>query len=266
MRIICVDDEEITVEYMERLIAQVEPQAEVIGFAEPEEAFDYLSKNIVDIAILDIEMGEYSGMGLAKKCKDLCPTVNIIFATGYSQYMQEAFALHASGYLMKPIRADDLRTELANLRHPLPQLNKRVRVQTFGNFEVFVDGKPLKVPRKKCKECLAYLVDRKGAGVPYAQLSSLLWEDVPYDRTAQKKTQTVISALGKALGAVKVADILIRTRMEIAIDVAKVDCDYFRAVCGDMAWMNAFTGEYMSNYSWAEATLGELVDIKKRNG
>ena len=81
--------------------------------------------------------------------------LSIIFVTGYSQYTMDALKLRVSGYLMKPVRTSDLRLELKNLRHPLPEFNCRVRIQTFGNFEVFVDGRPLKFPRKKCKECLA---------------------------------------------------------------------------------------------------------------
>lgn len=265
MKIISVDNEKMAVEYMERLLWQVEPEAEYAGFTKVEDAFAYLSEHPVDVALLDIEMGKYSGLELAKQCKELCPNINIIFVTGYSQYTMDAIQLRCSGYLMKPVRADDLRIELENLRHPLPLAEKRVQIQTFGNFEVFIDGKALRVPRKKCKECLAYLVDRRGAGVTYAQISSVLWEYQPVERAIQKNTHKIIAALWQSLKEVNVADILIRTRTDIALDVGKVDCDYLRAINGDMAWMNSFTGEYMTNYSWAEFTLGELVEIKKRN-
>ena len=36
------------------------------------------------------------------------------------------------------------------------------------------------------------------------------------------------------------------------------NCDYYRCLAGDPAAVNAFRGEYMSNYSWAETTLGAL--------
>lgn len=265
MRIIAVDDEPLVVKNVLRLLEQLEPAAELHGFTEPEDAFVFMAEKPVDIAFLDIEMGEIDGITLAKKCQDLCPKMNIIFLTGYSQYALDALELHASGYLMKPVRAAELRKELDNLRHPLPPPAKRVKIQTFGNFEVFVDGKPLRVPRQKCKECLAYLVDRRGAAVTYAQLSSVLWEDRPIDRTVQKNTQKIISTLWDVLEKEDAEGILIRNRMDIAIDAEQVDCDYFRAVAGDMAWLNSFTGEYMSNYSWAEVTLGELIEIKKRN-
>lgn len=265
MKIIAVDDEPKALNSLLRVLQETVPDADVVSFTEAEEAFVHLAGNKVDIAFLDIKMGGLTGIELAQKCKSLCPSVNIIFVTGYSQYTMEALRLHVSGYLMKPVRADDLRKEMDNLRHPLRPPNKRVRIHTFGNFEVFVDEKPLRVPRKKCKECLAYLADRRGAGVTFAQLSAVLWEDQPISRTVQKNTHKIISALWKALEEVDAANILIRTHTDIAIDMGKIDCDYFSAISGDMAWMNAFTGEYMTNYSWAEFTLGELIEIRKRN-
>ena len=127
-----------------------------------------------------------------------------------------------------------------------------------------MDGKALKVPRKKCKEYLAYLVDRKGAGVTFSQLSAVLWEDKAIDRSVQRQTQTIVSELGKALKAVDAQDILIRTRVDTAINTKMVDCDFFRALSGDSAWIDTFTGEYMSNYSWGESTLGELIEIRQQ--
>lgn len=258
MKIIAVDDEKLAVDNISALLRQVEPEAEVLGFTEPEEAFCYLSQNEVDIALLDIEMGAYSGIELARKCKELCPQVNIIFVTGYSQYTMDAFRLHASGYLMKPVRLEDLHAELNNLRHPVSRFTKRVRVQTFGYFEIFVDEQLLKFPRAKCKECLAYLIDRKGARVTYPDLSAVLWEDKPFDRTVQNNTQKVISDMIKTFKEVNLEKIIIRSRRDIAIDTTQIDCDYFAALNGDMVQLNAFTGEYMSNYSWAEFTAGEL--------
>lgn len=266
MKLLVVDDEKLAVESLVQVIQKVLPESEIATFLRPMDAFDYLSVHPVDIAFLDIEMGELSGIALAKKCKDCCPTVNIIFATGYSQYTMDALRLHASGYLMKPVREDDLIVELENLRHPPISLSsRRVRIQAFGDFEIFVDGRPLKFPRSKCKECLAYLTDRKGAGVTYAQLSSVLWESQPAGGNVRNSTNKVVSDLMKTLREAGAAEIVFRSRLEIAIDTSKVDCDYYSAIQGDIAWMNTFTGEYMSNYSWAEFTLGELIKIQRSN-
>ena len=91
MRIMVVDDEELAVESLVKVIRKVVPDAEISTYLKPTEAFEYLYRNEVDIAFLDIEMTELSGLALAKKCKDIRPTVNVIFVTGYSQYTMDAF-------------------------------------------------------------------------------------------------------------------------------------------------------------------------------
>lgn len=266
MKIIAVDDERLALENLVQTLKKVETTAEIVSFSNSKDALLYLSENRVDIAFLDIELGELNGIALAKKCKDLCPAVNIIFVTGFSRYMTDAFRLHVSGYLMKPVREKDLRAEIDNLRFPLPHHpTKRVRVQTFGNFEVFVDGKPLDLPRAKSKECLAYLIDRKGAMISVSELASVLYEDKAYDSTSQNNVHQVIFTLMKALKDAGVEEIIIKNRREIGVDTGKVDCDYYAAISGDMTQMNAFAGEYMSNYSWAEFTLGGLVAQKTKS-
>lgn len=264
MKIILVDDEKLALDYMESLLHRVEPQANFVGFTDVDAALAYLSVNDVDVALLDIEMGKYSGIEFAKKCKKACPKINIIFVTGYSQYTIEALQLHASGYLMKPVRPKDLRMELDNLLYPVPIKNThRVRIQTFGNFEVFVDNQPLKLPLSKCKESLAYLVDRKGALVNMPELANVLWEDRLFDRSLRNNIHQLIFTLMKTLREVHAEEIIIKYPREIAIDTSKVDCDYFRALSGDMAQMNLFTGEYMKNYSWAEFTVGKILLSKR---
>lgn len=259
MKILAVDDERRALDTLVKLLWEVQPDAELTSFTESEDAFTYLAENKVDIAFLDIKMGGLSGLALAEKCKTLCPQVNIIFVTGYSRYALDALNLHVSGYLMKPVRAEDLRAEIENLRYPVSKTPEhRVRIQTFGNFEVFVDNKPLALTSTKARECLAYLVDRRGARVSYPELSSILWEDRPYDQSVQNNAHQTVFTLMSALKEVGVQDILIKTHKEIALDTSRVDCDYYAAIGDDPAQMNAFAGEYMRQYSWAELTLAAL--------
>ena len=263
MKIIIVDDEVLAVDSMKGLLAQMDLAADIESFTEAEDAFEYLLKNKADIAFLDIEMGEWSGIGLAEKCKELCPRINIIFVTAYAQYTMDALKLHASGYLLKPIQEEALRTELDNLRFPLLFADmKKVKIQTFGHFEIFVNGRFLDLPRAKCRECLAYLVDRKGARVSMSELATILWEDKPYDRTMQNRTYQVVFILMKTLREAGIEDIIIRNRKEMAIDPTKIECDYYAMLEGDSAALKAFNGEYMSNYSWAEMSLSQLVAKK----
>ena len=167
MKILAADDEKIALEGLENAIREAEPSAEVYGFGRAGEALEFFRENVCDIAFLDIQMRNISGIGLAKQLKVINPGLNIIFTTGYSEYMGDAFDMHASGYLLKPITSQKVRQELDNLRHPVEEKPlHRVKICTFGNFEVFVGGNPLKFRYDLTKEMFAYLVDRCGATVP----------------------------------------------------------------------------------------------------
>ena len=134
MTILAVDDEKLALASIVEQIKQLLPQAEVLGFRKPSEAMEAVQEKPCEIAFLDIEMKEMDGITLAKRIKRLHPQTNIIFTTGYSAYTGEAFSLHASGYLMKPIFPDMIQEELDNLRHPIQmESSKKLQVKTFGN-------------------------------------------------------------------------------------------------------------------------------------
>ena len=57
-------------------------------------------------------------------------------------------------------------------------------------------------------------------------------------------------------------DVLVKRRNSFSVDCARVECDYFRFLEGDMAAVHAYRGEYLSQYSWAEMTLGNLERLR----
>ena len=177
MRILAVDDEKDALEVLVAAISECEKDAEIKAFNSPTEALNYAAENPPDIAFLDIRMPTMSGLDLAKKLKAINVRVNIVFSTGYSEYASDAFSMHASGYIMKPVSVRLVRKELENLRNPVETPNSRIFVRTFGNFELFVDGETLHFSRKPAKELLAYLVDRKGSAVTRKELCSVLLQD-----------------------------------------------------------------------------------------
>lgn len=109
-------------------IREAEPSAEIHSFQKTEEALEFYRTTPCEVAFLDIQMWNMNGVDLAKRLKLLNASVNIIFSTAYGDYREEAFDLHASGYLTKPITAKMVRRELDNLRHPVPRNNEK-RVQ-----------------------------------------------------------------------------------------------------------------------------------------
>ncbi len=259
MNILAVDDEIHALNLLSEAIEEVVPEAKVYLCQDVRSAFSVAKSVPIDVAFLDIHMPEKTGLELASELKTVNPRINIIFATGFSEYMKEGLDLRMSGYLLKPVTADAVRVELENLRHPIEwKRDKKLRVITFGNFEVFADESPVKFERKQAKEIFAYLIDKRGTSVTYAELAAVLWEEGEYDRTQQKNLQVYVSSLVKTLQALGAEKAVVRTHTSIMVDVSQVDCDYYRFLEGDVQAINSFMGQYMSAYSWAEFTLGYL--------
>ena len=137
MKIIAVDDEKIALDALSSAIRAVVAEDEVISFRYPEDAVEYVKDNPCDIAFLDIEMAGMSGVELAEELKKYNSEINIVFCTGYGNYRDKAFELHASGYLMKPITPEKVKRELENLRRPIFE-KKRLTYLKTGNLFTYL--------------------------------------------------------------------------------------------------------------------------------
>lgn len=264
MRIIAVDDERLALEALVKAIERAVPDAAVRGFRDSAEAMDFLRENTCDVAFLDIRMRGISGLELARRIKALRGSTNIVFVTGYSEYALDAFRLYASDYLLKPPTPDAVAQALRQLRTPIvPEPKHRVRFQCFGNFEAFADGKALTFRRGKTKELLAYLVDRRGAGVAMGELSAVLWEEGPDTLSRQSNLRNLISDLRRTLCDAGAEEILLKKRNTIAIDSDAVDCDYYDFLRHIPYAVNRYQGEYMAQYSWAELTAAAIAPAEE---
>lgn len=260
MNIIAVDDEKLALETLIDSILKVMPMSTVHGFRKPEEALEFARENSCDIAFLDIKMRGMTGLELARQLKDIQGDINIIFVTGFSEYSLDAFRLYASDYLLKPATPDAVRQALGHLRTPVrPAQTKKIRFQCFGNFEAFVDNKPLVFKRAKTKELLAYLVDRMGASATMGELMAVIWEDGPDTSSRQSNLRNLIADMKNVLSDAGVGNIILKNRNSIAIDCASVDCDYYDFLRHIPYAVNSYHGEYMIQYSWAEITTAVLL-------
>ena len=254
MRIIAVDDEKIALESLASAIKAIVTDDEVISFRYAEDALEYAKENICDIAFLDIEMVGMSGVELAEELKKYNSEINIVFCTGYGNYRDAAFGLHASGYLMKPITPEKVKRELENLRRPIFE-KKRLKVQTFGNFEVYIDGKPLAFKYRRTKELFAYLVDRVGAMCTVGEIAGIIFEDEGgREDYFQKLRRDLLSTL-EEVGCEKS---IVHKRGMLGVVVSEIQCDYYDCLSGKKDFSSCYFGEYMSQYSFAEYTNAQL--------
>lgn len=255
MNTLIVDDRQLAVNAMKKIMEKIDAEGMHIGVNSTEEALRILKDQRVDIAFLDIEMPGINGMDLAWRMKGINPNTNVIFVTGHSEYALEAHELYASGFLLKPVDEEDVRKALEHLRYPIKQsVNEDIWIQCFGKFEVFYKGEPLHFSRNKTKELFAYLIDQKGANCTMGELLNVLWENKPDSRSQRSQLRNLISDLKNTLEQIHAQDIIIRTRNKIAVDKKKVKCDYYYFLDGMPSAINMYHGEYMSQYSWAEIT------------
>jgi len=259
MTIFILDDEPLLLFGESRTIQEVAPEAEVLSFSDAAEALAAIREQGIrpDVVFTDIEMPGMSGLELAAELKTLCPDTRVVFVTGYSEYAVEAFRLHVSGYILKPLDPERIQEELGP-HAAAPETGGDLFIRCFGFFEVFWKGEPLMFARRQTKELLALLIHREGAACTAEEASAILWPEEPDLKKAKPRLRNLVHDLRNTLADLGMGDLLIRRSGEIAIRRDAVDCDYYRMLNGDMDAVNAFRGEYMVQYPWAELNAGKL--------
>ena len=261
MRIYAIDDEPKVLRLLATTIAEAAPDAEVLSFSRATDVTQALADpaKAPDAVFSDIELPGMNGLQLVDYIKPAAPQARIVFVTGYDHYAIEAYRRHVHGYLMKPVDADMVREELRQMQPaPAAPVQKRLYAQCLGPFEVFADGKPLPFDRRKTKELLAFLIDRRGATCTAEEIIAALWEDETDTVKAKHRLRNLVNDLRAALKPADAEDVLLRKSGLLAIKADEIDCDYYRMLSGDADAAKSFHGAYMSQYSWAEPTAGRL--------
>ena len=142
-RVAIVDDSTTDAEFVKGILnswadlRQANIQAEVFPSAEAF-LFQYAEDKVWDILLLDIEMGAMDGVTMAKQLRGNNDTVQIVFITGYSDYISEGYEVAALHYLMKPVKEEKL---CSVLDRAAEKLSKNEKVL---NFEI--SGEMVRVP------------------------------------------------------------------------------------------------------------------------
>ncbi len=255
MVFLVAEDEPIILKGEMDVLRSCVPQADVHGFTEPEQVLTFIKQEPADVVFLDIRMPGCSGLELAREIKALCPRTNIIFVTAYDDYYKEALELHVSGYILKPMTAEDVTVELAELRYPKTPDQTGLFVRAFGDFEAFYNGVPLHFRYQKTRELFAYLIDRCGAVVTAGEIIAILWEGQTDKKEYYKQVRKDLIDTLKETGC---EDILFIRRGGIGIITEKIRCDYYMFMDNLPEGLNAYLGEYMNQFDWAEPTRAAL--------
>lgn len=132
-KISIIDDNETDIEYMTGLVkgwAEAAGHTLALSAFPSAEAFlfEYESGTGFDMLLLDIEMGGMNGVELAKKIRQRDGTVQLVFITGFPDFIAEGYEVSALHYLMKPVLQEKLYTVLDKAAMNLSKSEKRLKV------------------------------------------------------------------------------------------------------------------------------------------
>ena len=117
--VIMVDDRKLILVGGLAILEQVMPYATLKGFTDANEAITYAKENRVDLAFLDIELRNMTGLELCRELLALHSHTNVVYLTAYSEYSLDAWSTGASGFMLKPITPEGVRQQLEHLRYPI---------------------------------------------------------------------------------------------------------------------------------------------------
>lgn len=109
MKVIIIEDENLSAEYLENLLKKIEPSVEIVARIDSvKKSVDVFSRGIeADLLFADVHLADGLSFDIfSKKHVD----IPIIFTTAYDEYAIKAFKLNSVDYLLKPLAIDELRT------------------------------------------------------------------------------------------------------------------------------------------------------------
>lgn len=134
MELLIVDDEALARQRLLRMVEKIEGFQVVAEAENAEAALASIIAYDPDIVLLDIRMPGRDGLSLAKDISELEDPPVVIFCTAFDQYALDAFGTNAVGYLLKPVKAEQLLQVLEKAQ----RLNKiqRLAVQQSARQEI----------------------------------------------------------------------------------------------------------------------------------
>lgn len=141
MEVLLVDDEHLALQELAYLLGQEESNIQIYKAQSIQEALGVLISHSIDVAFLDIQMNEESGMDLAKIIQEMKQPPLIVFATAFDHYALEAFQLDAVDYLVKPFKQADVTRILHKLRQLLSLRNNNQTPQSRQPLLVATDDR-----------------------------------------------------------------------------------------------------------------------------
>jgi len=234
MNVIVVDDEKSMLLIMKKMISKI-PDINIVGsFQSPSEAYLFIENNKVDIAFVDINMPEESGLDFVRRVKLEIEDIHIVFLTAHKEYALEAFEVHAFDYIIKPILQLKLENSILRMKQrfaPLQPLDVHVVipklfVNCLGGMDVRgADNETVQFTSTKSIELLAYLLIKKGRFVSKWSIIEDVFRGMP-PHNAETYLNTTVYKLRKALQPHGMRSAIIASNESYKIEMKDIYVDF----------------------------------------
>ena len=261
MQIYVVDDNTVQAEELAYLVRAARPDdaVTVMGFPEDEAGWQAYP----DMLFINASGREKKAIDLAGAVREDSARTGVVVVSDDGSCAVDAFRIHAQGYLVRPVTEDMVGSECeyyldGHGLHGLPadDAGRHGMERTFGDFEIFIDGRPAVFKRKKARELVAYLVDKDGSMVDDSDLLRDMWNK---DDKATKSYLRILKAeVIRVFTDAGYSDAIVKQRGLIGIRTDKVKCDLFDALKTAPPMLKEYRGEYMRQYGWAQRTRENL--------
>ncbi len=138
MNILLLEDEEPAAKRLQKMLKEIEPGAVIPeNIVSVSSAIQWLQQNPPpDLIISDIQLADGVSFDIFRQVKTLCP---VIFTTAYDQYAIDAFKVNSIGYLLKPVKKDELQAAIVKYKDlskqnpaTVPDINKLIEAMAAG--------------------------------------------------------------------------------------------------------------------------------------
>ena len=194
---ICVDDEQILLDWLDKEVSKSQDITDTAKFTDEVEALEYAKTHPFDMTFLDIELRSMSGIELAEKLREINPDCGIVFCTGHPNYAVDAIAhLTVNGYLIKPIAGDAVQREIDRYKNLTKNNSALFTLDLRNGVNIFdKNGKPLHFKRGRSELLFSILASKNGESLTSEQLCNMIWEDSSTSAYLMKKNANYLTQL-----------------------------------------------------------------------
>ncbi|NOU67083.1 response regulator [Paenibacillus sp. LMG 31461] len=231
LRLMIVDDEEMAIRRLKRLLSEIGGIGSIETFLDPQDGYEYAKAHDIDVAFLDISMPDINGMRLSVLLTEMQRNIDIVLVTGSDEYAVKAYAINVLDYIVKPVTSERLAITMEKVQRvrrqddPIPNLE----VQLFGGFKIIgrtTEGKKeaIRLRTPKTEELFAFLACKRT--VAREEVTETLWQNLAPDN-ALKNLNSTLYAIRKAVGYDRSGGGITTTGNEIRLETDDLRCDLY---------------------------------------